>query len=269
MQKGAAFPTGHLLPSIALAGLIAATLVTAPVALGQTQVPARSDRSVHDTAGVIEPSHAALMERLHRALFEKTGVAIVVVTVPRLDGEPIEDFAVRVGKEWGVGRKGEDRGIVIALAIEERRVFIATGYGVEGFLPDGKVGGILDDEVIPDLRRNAFSVALVRASAALVREAAAEYGVSIEDLEQAPAPRRAAGGRPGFVKIVVLFLVFVVIVYIAIREPWLLLMLLNSGRGGGRGFRTGGFGGGGFGGGTGFGGFGGGGFGGGGAGRGF
>ena len=253
--------------AVVLAGLIAAALMSRSATLGQTQLPARTDRSVHDTAGVIEPSDAALMERLHRALFEKTGVAIVVVTVPRLDQEPIEDFAVRVGKEWGVGRKGEDRGIVVALAIEERRVFIATGYGVEGFLPDGKVGGILDDEVLPDLRRNAWSVAMVRASAALVREAAAEYNVSIADLDQAPAPR--ATHSPTLLSRIVPFLLMALAFYLMIRHPWIFLMLMSSGRRGGGGFRTGGFGGGGFGGGTGFGGFGGGGFGGGGAGRGF
>ena len=189
-------------------------------------------------------------------------------TIPRLDGEPIEDFAVRVGKQWGVGRKGEDRGVVVALAIQERRVFIATGYGVEGFLPDGKVGGILDSEVLPSLRRDAWSEGMVRASAALTREAAAEYGVLIDDLAQAPAPR-ATRGRGGISRIVP-FLILAAIVFLVIRQPWLLLMLMGSGGRRGRGgFRTGGFGGGGFGGGTGFGGFGGGGFGGGGAGRGF
>lgn len=241
----------------------------AATAHAQVSLPPRADRSVHDTAGVISQEHAALMERLHRALFEKTGVAIVVITVPRLDGEPIEDFAVRVGKQWGAGRKGEDRGVVVALAIQERRVFIATGYGVEGFLPDGKVGGILDSEVLPDLRRSAWSDGMVRASAALTREAAAEYGAVIEDLAQAPAPR-ASRGRGGISRLVPV-LVLGVIVFLLIRNPWLLLMLM-AGAGGHRGrggFRTGGFGGGGFGGGTGFGGFGGGGFGGGGAGRGF
>ena len=254
-------------PGCALLAVLLAASTAA--ALAQVSLPPRTDRSVHDLAGVISQEHAALMERLHRALFQKTGVAIVVVTVPRLDGEPIEDFAVRLGKHWGVGRKGEDRGVVVALAIQERRVFIATGYGVEGFLPDGKVGGILDSEVLPSLRRDAWSEGMVRASAALTREAAAEYGVVIDDLAQAPAPRRATRGRGGISRIVP-FLILAAIVFLVIREPWLLLMLMGSGGRRGRGgFRTGGFGGGGFGGGTGFGGFGGGGFGGGGAGRGF
>jgi len=246
---------------------MAAALLLSGTAMPGIDLPPRADRSVHDGAGVISPEHAALMESLHRALFDRTGVAIVVVVVPRLEGEPIEDFAGRAGKQWGVGRRGEDRGIVVALAIEERRVFIATGYGVEGFLPDGKVGALLDAEVLPELRRNSWSEGMARASAALVREAAAEYGVHLEDLERAPAARgrreRSLVGR------LLPFLVLAVIVLLVIREPWILLWLMSGGGRRGRGFRTGGFGGGGFGGGTGFGGFGGGGFGGGGAGRGF
>ena len=104
---------------------------------------------------------------------------------------------MRVGQQWGVGRKAEDRGVVVALAIEERRVFIATGYGVEGFLPDGRVGSILDQEVVPSLRRDDFSTALTRASAALTAAAAREYGVTIEGLDQGRGgPGDGSASRP-------------------------------------------------------------------------
>ena len=212
------------------------------------------------------------MEGLHRALFEKTGVAIVILAVPRLDGEPIEDLAVRAGSGWGVGRKGEDRGIVVALAIEERRVFIATGYGVEGFLPDGRVGEILDRDVRPLLRAGDYSGGLLAASRALAAAAASEYGVTIEGL---PVRGRSPRDLRGSVWLKIFILLFV-LGLVGLRL-WLKRGVI-WGRGGtfrGGGFGTGlgggGFFGGGFGGGSsgGFGGFGGGGFGGGGAGRGF
>ena len=123
-------------------------------ASAQVELSTPRDRSVHDFAGVISPQAVQTMERLHKGLFDQTGVAIVVVTVPRLEGEPIADFAVRVGQDWGVGRSGEDRGIVVALATEDRKVFIGTGYGVEGYLPDGRVGRILEQFAIPSLRAN-------------------------------------------------------------------------------------------------------------------
>ena len=236
------------------------------VSVAQIKLPPPGNRSVHDFAGVLSPAEIQTMEARHTELFQKTGVAIIVVTVKSLVGEPIDDFAVRVGKEWGAGRKGEDRGIVVALSTGDRRVFIATGYGVEGFLPDGKIGGILDGYVIPALRQNNFAQGLESASAILTAEAAKEYGVSISGVKAQPLPSN--GSRPGSVLGTLLVLIFVAIVFfIVIRNPTLFWLLMMSGRGRGRGGR--GFGGGGFGNGGGFGGFGGGGFGGGGAGRGF
>ena len=242
--------------------------VLAP-AFAQVKLPPPDDRSIHDFAGVLSPDAVRAMEARHKELFQKTGVAIVVVTVKNLEGEPIDDFAVRVGKEWGAGKKGEDRGIVVALSTGDRRVFIATGYGVEGFLPDGKVGGILDGYVIPSLRSNDFSRGLEMASVALTEEAAKEYGIKIEGLPTLPAPAR--GSRPPSLLSTLFFLIFLAILVFAFaRNPALFWLLLMSGRGRGRrGGGFGGFSGGGFGSSGGFGGFGGGGFGGGGAGRGF
>jgi uncharacterized protein len=251
-----------------LALLIAAG--TGPAA-ARVEVARQPGRSVYDLAGLIAPDRIEVMERRHTELFEKTGVAIVVVTVPRLEGEPIEDFAVRIGGAWGVGRKGEDRGIVVALAREERRVFIATGYGVESWLTDGRSGQILDREVVPPLRRNDFSAAMVAASDALVAAAAAEFGVSIGGLETDHRAGGETGASPAAV--VVFLIVLFVILSVLIRHPWLFWLFFSGlGRRGGRyggGTGYGGGFGGGFGGNSGFGGFGGGGFGGGGAGRGF
>jgi uncharacterized protein len=237
-------------------------------AAAQVELPPSGGRSVHDMAGVISAEHLQVMERIHTELYQKTGVAIVVITVPGLDGEPIADLAVRAGTEWGVGKKGEDRGIVVALAIEERRFFIATGYGVEGFLPDGRVGGIRDQYAMPHLSRGDFSTGLLQASAALVAAAAAEYRVTIEGISaRAPPGRgRGGGGPPSPARIFFGLLMIAVMIYLAIRHPTLFMLLLLSGMGRRGGYSGGGFRGGGFGGGSGFGGFGGGGFGGGGAG---
>jgi uncharacterized protein len=235
----------------------------------QIKLPPREDRSVHDFAGVIAPEVAQAMEARHKELFQKTGVAIIVVTVKNLEGEPIDDFAVRVGKEWGAGTKGQDRGIVVAVSTGDRKVFIATGYGVEGYLPDGKVGAILDSYVIPSLRENDYSQALEKASQALTQASAAEYGVTIEGLQGLPAPQ-SRSRQPTLMGKLFTLLVMAFFFIMIFRNPSLLWLLFLSGRGRGRGgfggFRGGGFGGGG---GGGFGGFGGGGFGGGGAGRGF
>ena len=249
-----------------LAGLAAA--VAAPLRL-----PPHGDRSVHDLVGVLSADTVETLETRHRELYDKTGVGLVMVLVRALEDETLSDFAVRVGSEWGVGRKGQDRGIVVALTTEEPHIFVATGYGVEGFLPDGRVGGILDRDVVPPLHARDFDGAMRNLDRALVAACAEEYGVRIGDVGPEMAPPKA--GPPAAIPIVLIILL--VVVALIVRS--LFVTGLRRGRRGmwygggfpggfGGGGFGGGFGGGGFGGGGGgFGGFGGGGFGGGGAGR--
>lgn len=237
-------------------------------AAAQIELRAPENRSVHDFAGVLSAQAVQSMERFHKELLDRTEVAIVVVTIPNLDGEPIRDFSVRLGTEWGVGKQDVDRGIVVALAIEERGIDIATGYGVEGYLPDGRVGGILD-AAAPLFEGGDFSAGLLQISAALVSAAADEYGLAIAGTAAVLQPRGPGPAQaPGPLSPLLGLLFLVGMVYLFFRHPMLFFLLLFSGMGRGMGMR-GGFRGGGFGGGFGGGGFGGGGFGGGGASRGF
>jgi uncharacterized protein len=241
-------------PARALALAVAAALTAPAAALAATPLPPRADRSVYDTADLIDPADEATLEARNTELYEKTGVAIVIVTVPRLVDETIDQLAVRAGTEWGVGRRGQDRGLVIALSRDDRKIFVATGYGTEEYLPDGKIGALLDREAIPHLRRNEFSAALVELDAALAAESATHYGAT---LTGAPAQERPVEKSRG--SNILSLIGIAVVVLVVMRFPWLLLWFGGGGFGGFG--RRGGRGGGGFG------GFGGGGFGGGGAGR--
>jgi uncharacterized protein len=181
----------------------------------------------------------------------------VVITVPRLVDETIDQLAVRVGQAWGVGKQGEDRGLVVALSRDDRKIFVATGYGTEGYLPDGRVGALIDEHAIPYLRRDQLSEGLVRLATALTDASVREFGVELSGA----APVELQRSRGGIGRILLVVLAIVGFALLARRHPLLALMALS-------GFHRG-HGGSGFGGGFGGGGFGGGGFGGGGAGRSF
>jgi len=202
------------------------------------------------------------------------------VTVHSLDGQAVEDYAVDLATKWGIGPKKADRGILILLAVEDRKYWTTVGYGLEPILPDGKVGGF-GREAVPLLRAGDYSGAVLLITRRVADVIAADKGVTLSGSSPAPVrstPREDSGWSIGQI-LLLLFIIFVV--YSMMKRGggggrsnytrgggsgWWIGPMIGSGMGGGRGgWGGGGFGGGG-GGGGGFGGFGGGGFGGGGAG---
>jgi uncharacterized protein len=168
--------------------LIAALVVFATGTAGAvTPLPVRGDHSVYDAANVIDPQVEATLEAIDTELMQKTGVAMVFVTVPKLEGETIDQLAVRVQHDWGVGTAAKDESIVVVVAVEDHKIFIATGYGSEGYLPDGKVGEIRD-HVREKLHLGDFSGGLLQIAHEVAPIAAAAHGVT---LDGAPAVRTA------------------------------------------------------------------------------
>lgn len=246
-----------------IAVLLCAAALPSPAAF---QVPPRPSGNVYDGAGVMRPDDARVIEALGRILWERARVGLAVATLPDLGGEPVEDVSIRIANAWGMGGEIEDRGVLILAAIEDRKARIEVGYGAEGFLPDGLTGEILDEQMLPSFRQGRYSAGLRAAAERVALLTAEEFHFGLGDVPISPGAGRP--GRSAASRIVGLLFV-VLLIIVGIRNPWLLLFLLMSGRGGG--FR-GGLGGGGFGGGRiggGFGGFGGGSFGGGGASRGW
>jgi uncharacterized protein len=273
-------PGTNVLNSVAMIAL-ACTLLATGVEAAPFETPAPPQGSVYDGARVIRGDDAAAIERLSREVWEKGHVALVVATVPDLGGEPVEEVSIRVAKAWGIGGK-ENRGVLIFAAIKDRKARIEAGYGVEGYLPDGLAGEILDQEVLPRFRQNDVSGGLRAGAERIASLTAREYGFTITGLRPTSHPGFGSGALT-----LRLLLLGVVAMIVLVRAVLLgrgnlltgiLLMLASrsvrygrrggstlGGRWGGGGFGSGGFGGGG----GGFGGFGGGSFGGGGASRGW
>jgi uncharacterized protein len=249
--------------------LVATFLAGAARALaGEPAIP-RPEGVVTDRAHVIAPDAAARIARLADELRQKTGAEIAVLTVDST--APLDDFtyAMRVADAWRPGRKREDTGLLFLIVTKDRKLRVLTGYGLEGILPDGLVGAIEDEDVLPAFREGRVSDGIERGVRAFASRIAAAKGVSLETgppVRGVRPPEPAPEPLPLWLVLLVLLLFFGFFVYAASRA--------GPARRGRRGvffpggFGGGDFGGGGFGGGGGgFGGFGGGGFGGGGAGR--
>lgn len=141
---------------------------------------------VNDFADCISDADEQKMQSMAEELYEKSGAQVVCVTVDSLDGEEVRDYALGLGREWGIGSKNDNNGVLLLLAVDDRQVDIEVGYGLEGTLTDGKTGRILDTYAMPYLRDNDFSTGLYKAFSALIGETANEYGVEIDGSRTAP-----------------------------------------------------------------------------------
>jgi uncharacterized protein len=118
---------------------------------------------VSDFARVIDPATKTQLESYCTTVEQATGAQIALVTIPSLEGEPIEDVANTLFRAWGVGLKGKNEGILLLLAINDRRNRLEVGYGLEPILPDGFSGSILR-QMRPALRQSAYGEALMAAA---------------------------------------------------------------------------------------------------------
>jgi uncharacterized protein len=225
---------------------------------------------VSDFAGVLSPETQASLNALCTQVDRQAHAQIAVVTIKSLDGEPIENFATALEDKWKVGKKGTDRGLLLIFATNDRKYRIEVGYGLEGILPDGRVGDI-GRQMVPYLQQNDFDGAITMAVQQIAGVIAADAGVTL-----AAQPRRGPPPVPQaqpltLGEVVVLGLVLLGVIFLLARLGgsgllgFLIGMFLGGGGGGGWGGRGGGGGFGGGGDGGGFGGFGGGSSGGGGA----
>jgi uncharacterized protein len=223
---------------------------------------------VSDFAHVLSPGTIARLDRLCAQLdHSQANAQVAVVTIHTLDGADPAEFANALEDKWKMGRKGSDRGVLVFLAVNDHKRRIEVGYGLEGILPDGKVGDI-GREMVPALRAKDFDGAVTLAVGQLAQVIAADANVTLD--EQPTYARRPARPQFNTGKLILLIVLLVFFGGFHLIRFLLGFGLFGGFRGGpwmgGGGFGGGGFGGGGGGGGGGFGGFGGGGFGGGGAG---
>jgi uncharacterized protein len=223
---------------------------------------------VSDFAGVLSPVTQVDLNRLCLQIDRQAHAQIAVVTVKSLDGEPIENYATALEDKWKVGKKGTDRGLLLIFATGDRKYRIEVGYGLEGILPDGRVGDI-GRQIVPYLQRNDYDGAVTVAVQQIAGVIAADAGVT---LSTSPRPAYAPAPQPrplSLGELLVLGVVLLLVIFVLARFGgsgllgFLIGMFLGGGGGGGRG--GGGDWGGGGGGDGGFGGFGGGSSGGGGA----
>lgn len=136
---------------------------------------------VNDFANVIGRDHRRQMEDVAIALRDEQGVELAVVTIRTAAPLTPKDYATQLFNEWGIGGP-EDSGLLILLSVDDREIQVEVGYGLEGVLPDGKVGAILDQAVVPHLAKGEYGQGLLAGAKVFKGELAGEhYELARED----------------------------------------------------------------------------------------
>lgn len=124
---------------------------------------------VNDFANVLSPQSEAEINAVARSLADQQGIELVIVTLSSIEPETPENYRLKLFEQWGIGGS-EDSGLLVMLVADSRHIQVEVGYGLEGVLPDGKVGAILDQFVIPHLARNDYNRGMVEAAKAYQAE---------------------------------------------------------------------------------------------------
>lgn len=235
-----------------LAGLLAAGTTAAWAASEDIPVP-QPRGYVNDYAGVLSAGDTATLTDISRTLEQATTAQLVFVIMPSI--APYDDlsFGMAVFDRWKIGQKDKNNGLLILLALKERSIRILTGYGLEGILPDGKLGRYRDEYLVPLLRQNQTGAGLANIGRVIAQDIARDAGVQLTGAAARTPRNDRRDTLIALLVITVLIVLFVIWANYHIRKqggtgtgwgpPGVGGGFYGSGGGFGGGFRGGGFGG--------------------------
>lgn len=165
-----------------------------------------NDFYVNDYAGVLSSETEAYIIQANVDLEQKTGAQIVIVTVNSLEGYSIEEYATELFRNFGIGDKNKNNGVLLLCSTGDRMFRIEVGYGLEGRLTDGKTGRIQDEYIIPYLKNDNYDEGIKNGFSAVLEEIAAEYGVTIEGALQAQSSYSGDGYGTIFILVITMLI---------------------------------------------------------------
>lgn len=190
----------------------------------QVPVSPNPPRLVNDYVNVLSPAENQALERKLVAYNDSTSTQIAIVIEASLEGDEVFEYSNRLAREWGIGGS-EDNGVLIYIAFEDRKIFIQTGYGVEGFLPDAMVSRIINEVLRPAFRENQYYQGLNSATDVMIKLGSGEY------TNDTPMGSRDSSRMPPMATLIII--ITIIVIFNALFRD-------RGGRGGGGGYHGGG-----------------------------
>lgn len=193
---------------------------------------------INDYAAILNPTEEKDLERLLENAENKTTSQFVLLTIPTLEGEVLEDFSIRVAETWKIGQREFDNGVILLISMAEKKIRIEVGYGLESILTDAKCGYIIRNIIVPSFKKGDYYGGISQGLKSITGIVNREFDISPEELKRFKKSKKKSHFPIGLI-------IFIIII---------LLGLFRGGKGrggsifwgGGFGGGSGGFGGGGF-----------------------
>ncbi len=192
---------------ILIGAILFGGILTAVLPAEEVQYPSYSGY-VNDFADLLSKETEESLSEKIKDLAAKTTAEVAVVTVESIAPESIDEYVNKLFEKWGVGRKGKDNGILILVAVKERKTRIEVGYGLEGAVTDAQASKIIRNVMLPYFKQGNFERGIDLAVQSVIGLVAKEYEVKIGDLEAVPLkPARTGSGSKsvGFIIFLVIF----------------------------------------------------------------
>ncbi|MHA4893111.1 TPM domain-containing protein [Pedobacter sp. PWIIR3] len=190
-------------------------LIVSYAALGQ-DFPAKPSKLVNDYTNTLSATQIAQLEQKLVAFDDSSSTQIAIAMVKSVGEYDINDYALQLGRQWGVGQSGKNNGIMIVVALGDRKISIQTGYGVEGVLPDVYAKRIIENEIKPSFKTGDYYQGLDQGTDAIIKYTRGEY--------KNDAPKAKGKKESGFPSAVILVIIIVIVI-----------IIIKKGGGGGNG----------------------------------
>jgi len=171
-----------------------------PITLHAYTSPGKAIGFVNDFANILSIEQRSQLEIVLSDFKKQNGDEITIVTVTTLGDETVENYAVKLFEEWGIGEKGKDNGLLILHALDERKIWIEVGYGLEAYITDAKAGSIYRNILSPAFKKGAYAQGYNEAVTAIINTLNGQVDVISQD---------SAGNSDGDWGVIIYFLLFI------------------------------------------------------------
>lgn len=171
-----------------LLAVILLIMLNAAISIHALEAPPKPKGRVSDYTGTLNASEIRSLDEMLAQFERDTTNQLAVLIIPTLAGDSLEDYSIRLAEKWQIGQKGRDNGVILLIVMQDRKMRIEVGYGLEGTLPDSLAGDIIREVIAPQFRQGRFFQGIHDGAAAIIAATKGEYRST------ARSKRKSSGG---------------------------------------------------------------------------